>query len=145
MHRTIEMYKDIINLSRPKSKIKNPMSLEERAAQFSPFAALTGHNEVIKEKARLTQEKIELDDMEKELLTLKLKIIESRLKENIECQFCYFVNDQKKQGGKYLSISGVVKQIDMISKIIILTDKTRIPMDDVIAIDSMMFNTIDNF
>ena len=68
MKRTIEMYEDIIDMPRPKSKTKKPMSLTERAAQFAPFAALSGHNEELKETARLTSDKIELDEMEKEFM-----------------------------------------------------------------------------
>lgn len=144
MKRTIEMYQDIIDMPRPKSKVRKPMSLTERAAQFAPFAALSGHNEELKETARLTSERIELDEMEKELLSVKLKTLEARINEQINISICYFVKDQRKDGGKYITIDGTIKQIDMINQLIILTDKTKIPMDDIIEINSSIFNMFDS-
>ena len=144
MKRTIEMYEDIIDMPRPKSKNKKPMSLTERAAQFSPFAALSGHNEELRETARLSSDKIELDEMEKELLSVKLKTLESRLHEQINISICYFIKDPKKEGGKYITIDGTIKQIDMINQLIILTDKTKIPMDNVIEINSSIFDMFES-
>lgn len=144
MKRTIEMYEDIIDMPRPKSKTKKPMSLTERAAQFAPFAALSGHNEELRETARLTSDKIELDEMEKELLSVKLKTLESRLHEQINISISYFIKDPKKEGGKYITIDGTIKQIDMINQLIILTDKTKIPMDNVIEINSSIFDMFES-
>lgn len=144
MRRDIEMYQDIINLSHFESHKRKRMSLEERAAQFAPFAALTGHNETIKEVARLTTQKREIDEMEKELLSIKLQIIESRLNEELPCKFTYFIKDRKKTGGEYHEIWGTIKEIDMVNKVIVLKDKTKIQMDDITDIKCSAFSILDN-
>ncbi len=144
MKRNIEMYQDIIDLPRPKSKIRIPMSINERAAQFAPFAALAGHDDEIKETARITSQRIELDEMEKELIDLKLRIVESRINEQIQCSICYFIKDLKKRGGEYVTVTGIVKKIDSNEKTIILENNNKISIDDIIDIDSSLFTFIYN-
>lgn len=132
---TKNKYDDIINLPHHIS-LKHPrMSIENRAAQFSPFAALTGYDEAIRETARVTDEKIEIDEGLKESLNRKLQIIESIIKTKPKVRFTYFVKDLKKKGGKYVDVMGSVKKIDNIEGKIILTDKKVIPINEIIKIE----------
>lgn len=127
-------YKDIINLPHHVSKTRNPMSLYNRAAQFAPFAALTGYNDAIKETARLTEQKIELSDELKNMLNQKIKLIIENIKLQPEVVITYFVHDNKKSGGVYKTISGNVKRIDKVEKCIIFTNKLKIFFSDIISI-----------
>ena len=127
-------YKDIINLPHHVSKTRNPMSLYNRAAQFAPFAALTGYNDTIKETARLTEQKIELSDELKNMLNQKIKLIIENIKLQPEVVITYFVHDNKKSGGVYKTISGNVKRIDEVEKCIIFTNKLKIFFSDIISI-----------
>lgn len=127
-------YKDIINLPHHVSKTRNPMSLYNRAAQFAPFAALTGYNDAIKETARLTEQKIELSDELKNMLNQKIKLIIENIKLQPEVVITYFVHDNKKSGGVYKTISGNVKRIDEVEKCIIFTNKLKIFFSDIISI-----------
>lgn len=132
-----EKYGDIINLKHHISKKHKQMSLEDRAAQFAPFAALTGFDEKVEETARQTSAKIELNEEEKTILDNKLQIILNKIKLRPVVTFTYFVKDLKKDGGKYVTISGIVKKIDEYNELIILEDNTQIPILDVISIDFM--------
>ena len=105
-------YDGIINLPHHTSPKRLRMSMLDRAAQFSPFAALTGYDSAIKETARLTEERIELDENEQEALDVQLQIIREHLKEKPEITVTYFQQDVRKAGGAYLSLTGNVKQID---------------------------------
>lgn len=127
-------YKDIINLPHHVSKTRKPMSLYNRAAQFAPFAALTGYNDAIKETARLTEQKIELSDELKNMLNQKIKLIIENIKLQPEVVITYFVHDNKKSGGVYKTISGNVKRIDEVEKCIIFTNKLKIFFSDIISI-----------
>ncbi|HHT97885.1 MAG TPA: hypothetical protein GXZ90_08345 [Clostridiales bacterium] len=132
-------YVDIINLQYKKSNNRPHMSVLDRAAQFSPFAALTGFDGAIKETSRLTEERIELDEAAKVILDEKLRIIQEQLKkkdlyerDNIEFEF--FLADEKKSGGAYISVKGRVKRIDEYEGIIIMDDGRRIPIKEIINI-----------
>ena len=127
-------YKDIINLPHHVSKTRNPMSLYNRAAQFAPFAALTGYNDAIKETARLTEQKIELSYELKNMLNQKIKLIIENIKLQPEVVITYFVHDNKKSGGVYKTISGNVKRIDEVEKCIIFTNKLKIFFSNIISI-----------
>ena len=96
----INNYNDIINLSRPVSK-RPKMSLEQRSAQFAPFAALTGYDGQVKETARLTNKKTEIDEEQKLELNFKMQLIQSKIKEQPQIEITYFVPDERKEGGKY--------------------------------------------
>lgn len=133
-------YDDIIDLPRPVSKIHPPMPVSDRAAQFSPFAALTGHEAAIRETARLTDRKIELDENSKEILNEKLLLVISRIKEQPEVTLTYFVPDSKKGGGSYVVKNGRVKKFDDYGGVLILTDGTNILFDDVIDLDGNLFH-----
>lgn len=119
-------YKDIINLPHHVSKTRKPMSLYNRAAQFAPFAALTGYDDAIKETARLTEQRIELSDELKNMLNKKIKLIIENIKLQPEVAITYFVPDNKKSGGVYKTISANVKKIDEVEKCIIFTNKLKI-------------------
>ncbi|MCI8609884.1 MAG: YolD-like family protein [Firmicutes bacterium] len=139
-NKDIHSYDDIIDMPHPTSKKHPRMSLYNRAAQFSPFAALTDHKAVMAETRRLTQERKALDESEKELLNEKLRLIEDAM-ENVglgpkeEVSFTYFIPDEKKTGGAYVSIHGMVKKIDRYRGAIIMEDERVIPIEEIIAIE----------
>ena len=126
-------YKDIIHLNRPISHRKK-MSMHDRAAQFAPFAALTGHNEAILETARLTDKKIELDENQIEQINqqiLYLKQLELPL-----VTITFFIEDHKKEGGSYITKTERIKKIDEYNQTILLNDKTMISIYDIFSIES---------
>ena len=132
-------YDDIINLPHHVSKTHKQMSMHDRAAQFSPFAALTGHKEAVNETARLTDRKIELDDGIKAVINEKLRIISEHIKERLEVKITYFEPDAAKGGGTYLTISGCVKKADTYKKKLVMTDGLEIMFDALLEIDDEMF------
>lgn len=127
-------YDDIINLEHHISKTYKQMSMQNRAAQFAPFAALTGYEEAVKETARFTEQKIELDEELNNILDEKLRLIQSQIKNMPEITVTYFVPDDKKRGGKYQKITGKIKKIDDYNKFIIFTDGKFISIKDIINI-----------
>lgn len=130
-----DVYSDIIDRSYPFA-LKNPrMSMSSRAAQFSPFAALSGYEEAIRETARLTKEKIELGEDSIAMLNEQLKHIMEGLDEQPKVGITYFVADEKKVGGEYVTARGEVKKIDEIEKTVIMADKTIIPIADILEIE----------
>ena len=129
-------YDDIINLPHHVSTRHPQMSLYDRAAQFSPFAALTGHDAAIKETERLTEDWVELDEDSKELLDEKLQMIREHLDEKPEVTFTYFEPDERKQGGAYRTITGKVKKIDEYEHRILLEDGTVLIMEYLFSIDA---------
>lgn len=136
-NKEIQQYDDIINLPHHQSVTRPHMSNYDRAAQFSPFAALTGHDEAIKETARLTDRKIELDEYTKEDLNSKLQILSDA--PGTEVTITYFQPDEKKSGGAYLTITGCVKRIDEYEQTVVFTDRTAILIDQVSEIESEIF------
>lgn len=136
-------YDDIILLSYPYESQRPKMSLIDRAAQFSPFAALTGHDEAVKETARITDEKIVMSEDRISILSEKLNLINEQLSNCNEVCITYFVPDKKKKGGAYVSKSGVIKKMDEYERVIIMKDKTRIKIEDIIEIESHLFNDFE--
>jgi len=136
-------YDDIINLPHCISKKHPQMSIEARSAQFAPFSALTGYDEAIKETARLTDKRIEIDDGLKIILNNKLQYVLEKIKLKPEIIFTYFVYDDKKIGGKYVEKIGVVKKIDMVEQYVMLIDKTKIPILEIINITGEIFNSME--
>ena len=128
-------YNDIINLPHHVSPTRPQMSMMDRAAQFSPFAALTGYDAAIKETGRLTDEKIELGEEELSILNMKFQRLVDSLDEEPEVNITYFKPDDRKAGGAYLTASGTVKKIDDFERIIFMKNGTKIPMDDVLSIE----------
>ena len=131
-----EAYDDIINLSRLASKKHAPMPMEVRAAQFLPFAALTGYDAAVSETARLTEERVELDAQEAERLGEKLAALIKRQQEQPELSLLYFVPDIRKAGGAYVRLNGRLKKITDFPRCVYLTDGSRIPIEDIVAVES---------
>lgn len=140
MDKDTHRYDDIINLPHPTSANHPRMSLYDRAAQFSPFAALTGHDAAIKETARLTEQKIELSEDTISRLNEKLQIVADHLE--TEVTITYFVPDERKSGGAYVSYTGIVRRIDDYEHTLIMTDKTVIPIEQISEIESELFGEI---
>ena len=132
-------YDDIINLPHHESKKHPRMSNEARAAQFAPFAALTGYDDAIKETARLTSERIEINEELKAILDAKLQIIHDKISSKPEVTFTYFVPDTKKDGGSYVTVVGNVIKIDEFNQKVILENKTEIPISEIVEITGEIF------
>ena len=128
-------YDDIINLPHPTSTRHPRMPLKDRAAQFAPFAALTGHEAAIKETARLTDEKEILSEEAVAILNDKLNIIAENLGTDQTVAITYFVPDEKKAGGAYVTRSGIVKKIDLYEHILTMTDGAVIPIGQISEIE----------
>ena len=141
----VHRYDDIINLPHHISKSHSPMSTLGRAAQFSPFAALTGHAGAIKETARLTNKRMELDETTKTVLDEKLRIVHEQFSSQPEIEIVFFQPDLKKTGGAYVTIVGIVKKIDVYERTVVMQDETRIPIEDIIKITGEIFQSIDDF
>jgi len=132
-------YDDILNLPHHVSASRPHMSAIERAAQFAPFAALTGYDAAVRETARLTDARLELDEYEKEALNDKLRVLDENLESGPEVTITYFLPDGKKAGGAYVTASGTVKKIDGYERVVVLEDGGRIPIDEIAGIDSGLF------
>lgn len=135
-------YEDIVNLPRPISKKHPQPPLLERAARFAPFAAITGYEEMVLEEARVTEERIELDECALTLLNEKLNILQNNRSQSPEITVTYFAPDKKKSGGAYISISGTVKQIDIYSKLLILDNDKKIRIEDIYKLDGDIFRSL---
>ena len=125
-------YDDIINLPHPSSAKHPRMPMSDRAAQFSPFAALTGHGAAIEETARITDRRIELTEEEKTVLDEKLRLL---LETGGEGMITYFLPDERKDGGAYVAKLGTIKKIDPLEGRVILTDHTSIHIEDILEIE----------
>ena len=132
-------YDDIINLPHHVSATRPRMSMIDRAAQFSPFSALTGHDSAVKETARLTDQRIELSEDMKNEINDRLLFIAERKEENPEIEITYFKPDEKKEGGAYITAFGSIKRINEYDRVIIVNDGTKIQIDDIISIDEQIF------
>ena len=130
----MKSYEDILHLPHHVSPVRQQMTMQERAAQFAPFAALTGHSAAITETARQTEQRVELDEYEIDALNARLQHRAARLHERPQVSITYFQPDERKSGGSYVTAAGVVKKIDADHQRLLLVDGTRIPMEDMIAI-----------
>ncbi len=135
-HQDMYKYEDMIDLPHPVSRTHPQMPVKDRAAQFAPFAALAGHYDAVKETARLTDDRIELDEYCKAALDRKLTKLREGLGMGAEetVAITYFVPDVLKEGGSYVTVTGCVKKIDEYERILLFRDGTRIPVDEIIAI-----------
>lgn len=124
-------YDDIIRLPHPVSAKHARMSRLDRAAQFSPFAALTGFDATIAETGRLTDSSIELDESRIEVLNARLQYLVSAISRQPGVRITYFREDERKAGGAYVTVSGQVKKVDAYGHTVVLTDGTVIPMENV--------------
>ena len=127
-------YEDIINLPHHVSATRPQMSMLDRAAQFSPFAALTGYDAAIKETGRLTDEKIEVEGGGLNILNMKFQILVDSLDDEPEVTFTYFKPDERKAGGAYIEVTGTVKKVDDFTRCVTMADGTVIPMEDILDI-----------
>jgi YolD-like protein. len=134
-------YDDIINLPHHESAKHPKMPALDRAAQFLPFAALTGHNAAILETARLTNSRIELDETRKEELDEHLQLIKEQLARKPQVCITYFVPDAKKEGGAYFTITGAIGKIEENRHQVIMENGTVIPMKDIYEIESAVFDS----
>lgn len=135
----INTYDDIINLPHHFSEVRPHMSVIDRAAQFSPFAALTGYDAAIKETSRLTDERVELDQYMKDVISDRLQIILDRISEHPEITITYFQPDIKKTGGTYVTAVSTAKKIDNYERMVVMMDGTVIPIDEIISIEGQIF------
>lgn len=137
-------YDDMIDMPHHVSTKHPQMSLHDRAAQFSPFAALTGYDDAIAETARLTDCRIELSETDLDRLNLKWQLVMEHISERPAVTITYFEPDSKKEGGKYVSVSGCVKKIDEYEQTVTMTDGKKISLPEVIRLDGTLFNEIEN-
>lgn len=136
-------YEDILNLPHHVSKTRPQMPMSDRAAQFAPFAALTGYDSAIKETGRLTDEKIEIDEEALTALNMRYQLLIDALDEEPEVEITYFKPDERKAGGEYVTATGAVIKVDDFERLITMRDGTRIPMDDVLSIDGELFLSLE--
>ena len=134
-----KLYADIINLPHHELTTRRRMPRINRAAAFSPFAALTVYDAKIKETGRITDEKTELDDSTVSELNDKLNFAMSKADEQPEITVTYFLPDKRKSGGAYITHTGIIKRIDEYERKVIFADKTAIPIDDIYGIDGEIF------
>ena len=135
-------YDDIINLPHPTSQRHPRMPIHDRAAIFSPFAALSGHGAAIAETARLTEQKIELDEDTKAELDRRQAVLLEHMDERPELTVTWFQRDEKKDGGAYLTTTGRLKKLRELERILVLTDGTEISLEDVVTLESDIFQTL---
>ena len=136
-------YNEIMGLPHHVSKTRPQMPMSDRAAQFAPFAALTGYDAAIKETGRLTDERIELDVEALSALDMKYQLLMEAHDEAPEVTITYFQPDERKAGGKYITATGAVKKVDDFERRITLQDGAKIPMDDVLSIDGELFSSLE--
>ena len=136
-------YDDIMNMPHPNSSKHPRMAALGRAAQFAPFAALTGYEGTIRETARLTDPKAELDEDKIAALDMKLRFLADHLSECPEVVITYFQADGKKEGGSYKQVTGTVKKIDAYEQVVIMADATEIPIQDIFEITGSQLNALD--
>lgn len=135
-------YEDIINLP-PHISAKYPQpTMEERAARYGPFAVINGYEEMVLEEARTTEERIELDEGAKAVLNEKLNILQKFYMRHPEVTVTYYESDQKKSGGAYISRTGLLKRIDLYQHMLILESKQQIPLGDIYALESRLFEEL---
>ena len=127
-------YDDIINLARPQYHDLPPMSIHDRAAQFSPFAALVGYDAAVEETARLTDSRREMEEDEINELNRQLSELAERLSERPKIRVTYFIRDKKKEGGRYASKVGNARTIDQAQNRIVFTDGESVPIKDMYSV-----------
>lgn len=131
-------YEDMMELPHHVSSKRPQMPMSDRAAQFSPFAALVGYDAAIKEAGRLTDERIEPEEDRLNELNMKFRLIKEHLADEPEVSLSYFEPDERKAGGRYLEIFGTVKKIDDFERSLTMKDGTKISVDDILAVELML-------
>ena len=136
-------YDDMIGLGHHISKTHPPMARIKRAAQFAAFDALTGFGEAILEAGRETEEKLELSEDMIDMINARLAVIEQHIKEQPSIAVTYFLPDTKKAGGRYVTVSGNVRKLDSVKRVMVFADETRIPIGDIRYIESDLFRLFE--
>lgn len=139
MEQNPDRYSDIIDLPHPVSKKRKRMSALDRAAQFSPFAALVGYDAAIREEARLTSGRAELAEDEKAALDRKYRLLAGELDRKPHVRVVWFRPDCRKEGGAYMSTEGRLLSLDVQEQMLILETRERIPFSDVLKLESDLF------
>jgi hypothetical protein len=136
-------YDDIIHLPHYVSATRPHMPITDRAAQFSPFAALTKHGDAIVETARLTQERKELTEDAKTKIEMRLNLLAKQIASQPQVSITYFQPDEMKDGGSYITVAGIVIKIDVYDHIVVMQDKIKIPIENIFEINGEMFAGLD--
>ena len=135
-------YDDIINLPHHVSKTRKPMPIINRAAQFAPFAALTGHDEAVAETARQTTPKQILSSDEQEILSKRLAYAIDHISERPNLTFTYFIPDTLKDGGRYVTITGVIRKYDALEKTVVLETNEILLIDNILSTSGEMIEKL---
>ena len=136
-------YDEIMGLPHHVSKTRPQMPMSDRAAQFAPFAALTGYDSAIKETGRLTDERIELDEEALTALDMRYQLLMDAFDDAPEVTITYFQADERKAGGKYITATGAVKKVDDFERRITMQDGAKIPLDAVLSIEGELFSVLE--
>ena len=143
MKSELHPYRDILHMPRPTQYARPPMSRQDRAAQFAPFAALTGHDAAIGETARITQQRRQLTEDVREQLDRKQQILQNHAWDHPPVTVRYFQADSKKAGGSYQTVTGHLRGVDCYKRLLRLTEGTEIPLDDIVELNSPLFSQMD--
>lgn len=135
-------YDEIMDLPHHVSKTRPQMPMSDRAAQFAPFAALTGYDDAVKETGRLTDDKIELEESSLNELNARIQLLRENLADAPEITFTYFKPDERKAGGAYLTTTGTVKKLDDYERQIVLQGGMKLPMDDILDMEGELFSIL---
>ena len=135
-------YEDIVDLPHHVSKKHPQPTMADRAARFAPFAAITGYEEMVLEEARVTDDRIEMDESSKAALNEKLNMILEFIDEQSEVSITYFEPDKRKAGGAYVTVTGTVKRIDEYEHLVIMTDGKKINIDEIYNLQSELFYSL---
>jgi len=135
-------YDDIINLPHHVSATRPQMPSANRAAQFSPFAALTGFDAAIEETGRLTDERMELDEDTIDALNMKIGMLADVISDHPIVSVTYFRPDERKAGGAYITVAGAVKKVDDYEGVIVLMNGKKIKIGDILDIECELFNSL---
>ena len=136
-------YDDLLNLPHHTSAVQPAMPMQNRAAQFAPFAALVGYDALIRETARLTDQKVELDESVKAELNEKLRLLLELLPQQPEVTITYFQPDIRKAGGAYRTTNGIVRKFLHSENLLVMMDGSKIPVDAIAALDGPCFSALD--
>ena len=136
-------YDDLLNLPHHTSTVQPAMPMQNRAAQFAPFAALVGYDALIRETARLTDQKVELDESVKAELNEKLRLLLELLPQQPEVTITYFQPDIRKAGGAYRTTNGIVRKFLHSENLLVMMDGSKIPVDAIAALDGSFFSALD--
>ena len=140
-----ERYRDMLSLPHPVSQRHPRMSMDSRAAQFAPFAALQGYEAAVAETARHTETQTELSEDRIQDLDLRLRLLQARIAEHPEVRVTWFVPDARKAGGAYVSARGRVRRLDPVSRLLVLSSGEQIPIPAISELDGPVFADLEEF